>query len=304
VTRRPRDLGLSAQARLRTLAQARGDDVQVLLTQFVLERLLHRLAASPHAGDFVLKGAMLFAAWTRVPHRATRDLDLLGSGAPDPERLVQVFRAVCATAVEPDGVSFDAASVRATRIREDQVYEGIRVTLNAALATARIAVQVDVGFGDTVHPEPVRLAYPSLLGLPTPRLLTYPRETVVAEKFQAMVSLGELNSRMKDFYDLFTLGGQFDFAGPVLGEAIRRTFARRVTELPDEPPIALRAEFAGLSDKQVQWLAFVRRGRLLDKEVTLAEVVARLHAFLWPVVRGLRGTQSIPQVWSAGGPWS
>jgi hypothetical protein len=210
VTRTPKDLGLSAQARLRNLAQQRGDDVQVLLTQFVLERLLHRLVASTHASDFVLKGAMLFAAWTKVPHRATRDLDLLGSGAPDPERLAQVFRVVCATAVEPDGVSFDTASVRSARIREDQVYEGIRVTLNATLATARIGVQVDIGFGDTVHPGPVELAYPSLLGLPTPRLLTYPRETVVAEKFQAMVSLGELNSRMKDFFDLFTLAAQFE----------------------------------------------------------------------------------------------
>ena len=184
------------------------------------------------------------------------------------------------------------------------MYEGIRVTLNATLATAQVGVQVDIGFGDAVHPSPVELPYPSLLGLPTPRLLTYPRETVVAEKFQAMVSLGELNSRMKDFFDLFTLAGHFEFAGPVLAEAIRGTFARRVTALPEEPPIALRAEFAGLRDKQVQWLAFVRRNRLLEQQVTLAEVVARLHAFLWPVVCGLRGKQSMLRAWPAGGPWS
>jgi hypothetical protein len=304
VTRTPKDLGLSAQARLRNLAQQRGDDVQVLLTQFVLERLLHRLVASTHASDFVLKGAMLFAAWTSVPHRATRDLDLLGSGAPDPERLAQVFRVVCATAVEPDGVSFDTASVRAARIREDQVYEGIRVTLDATLATARIGVQVDIGFGDTVHPGPVELAYPSLLGLPTPRLLTYPRETVVAEKFQAMVSLGELNSRMKDFFDLFTLAAQFEFAGPVLAEAIRRTFARRSTELPATPPIALRPAFAELRDKQAQWQAFVRRTRLLDTSITLDVIVPRLHTFLWPILLGLRGDRAMPLAWPVGGPWS
>jgi len=304
VTRRPSDLGASVQARLRNLAASRGDDVQVLLIQFVLERLLCRLAASAHARDFLLKGAMLFAAWTDVPHRATRDLDLLGTGPPDLQRLVQVFRAIAATNVDPDGVTFAADSVQAMRIREDQIYQGVRVTMTAAVGTARLGVQVDIGFGDAVHPGPVELQYPSLLDLPTPRLLAYPRECVVAEKFQAMVSLGELNSRMKDFYDLFTLARRFEFDGATLAAAIAATFARRATDVPTTEPVALRAEFAELRDKPAQWRAFVRRSRLLDDSVDLREVVGRLHAFLWPVVRTMAAGRTAPGTWHPGGPWS
>lgn len=193
--------------------------------------------------------------------------------------------------------------MRVGRIREDQIYEGLRVTLDASLASARIAVQVDIGFGDAVHPAPIELQYPSLLGLPAPRLRTYPRETVVAEKFQAMVSLGELNSRMKDFYDLATLAARFAFAGPVLAEAIQATFDRRKTEVPPQPPVALRAEFAALRDKQTQWRAFVRRTRLLEPGIALDDIVARLHAFLWPIVRGLHDGRAMPQSWHPGGPW-
>jgi len=304
VTRQPKDLGASVQAKLRNLARERGDDVQLLLTQFVLERLLHRLAASPHAGTFLLKGAMLFAAWTKVPHRATRDLDLLGQGDAELPRLVTIFRDIALTNVEPDGVAFDSSSVVATRIREDQIYQGVRVTMNATLATAKIDVQVDVGFGDAVHPGPVVVNYPSLLGMPTPQLRAYPRETVVAEKFQAMVSLGELNSRMKDFYDLRVLAAQFPFDGDSLGGALRATFLRRSTDLPQTEPIALRDEFAERKEKQLQWSAFLRRSRLLEPQVSLLEVVRGLRSFLWPLVCGLRGATAMPRRWPAGGPWS
>jgi hypothetical protein len=303
LTKAPKDLGASMQARLRNLARQRGEDVQGLLMQFVLERLLHRLAASAHAGDFVLKGAMLFAAWTSTPHRATRDLDLHGTGSPSRERLVEVFRAVAATAVEPDGVTFLAATVRASRIRDDQPYQGIRVTLTAVMATARIGVQVDVGFGDAVHPAPVKLQYPSLLGLPTPRLRAYPREAVVAEKFHAMVALGELNSRRKDFYDLSVLAGGFRFDGARLGASIRATFDRRATDLPIEQPIAMRREFAALPGKDAQWRAFVRRSRLLDGVVPLVDVVGRLREFLWPIVGALVVGAAPPPAWQPGGPW-
>jgi hypothetical protein len=303
VTKPPKDLGASMQARLRNLAQQRGCDVQLLLTQFVLERLLHRLAASPHASLFLLKGAMLFAAWTKVPHRATRDLDLLGQGPPELGRLVEIFRDIVAVTIEPDGVSFDATTVQAARIREDQPYQGVRVTMAATMATARVGVQVDIGFGDAVHPGPVDLDYPSLLGLPTTRLRAYPRETVVAEKFQAMVSLGELNSRMKDFYDLFTLARQFEFDATALAGAIRATFARRTTDLPEREPIALRKDFAELKDKKVQWSAFARRGKLVDPDITLTTIVLSLHQFLWPIVCGLRGARPMPRAWPAGGAW-
>jgi hypothetical protein len=178
------------------------------------------------------------------------------------------------------------------------------VTLNATLGSARIGVQVDIGFGDAVHPGPVTLDYPSLLGLPTARLLAYPRECVVAEKFHAMVSLGELNSRMKDFYDVFTLAAGFAFDGQRLAAAVQATFNRRNTDLPQREPIALRPDFATLRDKPTQWRAFLRRSRLLDDSVTLAAVVSQIYQFLWPIVRGLRNEQAMPRNWSAGGPWS
>jgi hypothetical protein len=292
------------QARLRNVARQRGEDVQVLLLQFVLERLLHRLAVSPHRRDFVLKGAMLFTAWTRIAHRATRDLDLHGTGAPDLPRLAAIFRTICTVEVEPDGVAFDADSVVSSRIREDQLYEAVRVLLNASVGTARVGVQVDIGFGDVIHPAPVEMAFPTLLDQRAPSLLTYPRETVVAEKFHAMVSLGLLNSRMKDFYDLSVLAGQFPFAGSLLGEAIAATFARRQTVLPDVEPVALRAEFAAAKHKQVQWTAFVRRNRLAGDAVDLAALLPRLQAFLWPVVAALHGRHPMPQQWPAGGPWT
>lgn len=304
MTRAPKDLGASMQARLRNLARQRGEDVQGLLVQFVLERLLCRLATSAHAGHFLLKGAMLFAAWNNAPHRATSDLDLHGSGSPDRQRLVAVFRDVAATPVAPDGVTFLASTVRAARIRDDQPYQGIRVTMTAVLAKARIRVQVDVGFGDAVHPAPVALQYPSLLGLPTPCLRAYPREAVVAEKFHAMVTLGEWNSRMKDFYDLFTLANGFRFDGARLGASIRATFARRRTDLPTDDPIALQTAFAALPGKDVQWRAFVRRSRLLDADVTLAAVVGRLRSFLAPVLRALAAGERPPKSWLPGGPWS
>src|SRR5262249_34968413 len=153
------------------------------------------------------------------PHRPTRDLDLLGQGPLGVERLEQVFCDLCLLRVEDDGLHFDPGSVRGERIREDQQYEGVRVALLARLDNARVPLQIDVGFGDAVTPGVVEVTYPTLLELPVPAVRAYPRETVVAEKFQALVQLGMANSRMKDFYDLWTLSRQFTFAGPVLAEA-------------------------------------------------------------------------------------
>lgn len=304
MTKPAKNLGVSLQARLRNLAKQRGEDVQLVLTQFVLERLLHRLSMSPCRADFVLKGAMLFAVWTKIPHRATRDIDLLGRGSPELARLAEVFRGVCRTEVAQDGVLFDADSVQAGRIREDQRYEGVRVTLAAQIGSARVAVQIDIGFGDAVHPEPSEITFPSLLDLPESKLFAYPRETVVAEKFHAMATLGLLNSRMKDFYDLSVLLSAFPFDGPTLAEAMRGTFARRQSVLTATMPVALQDEFANSPDKMVQWSAFVRRNRLGDGRLTLGAVVTELRGFLWPVVQGILGERAVPSSWPAGGPWT
>ena len=200
----------------RTLAREQKEDFSIVLTRYGLERLLYRLSQSAHRDRFVLKGAMLFQLWSGHPHRPTRDLDLLGHGSPDPERFEGIFRDICRQNVEDDGLEFQSDSVRAESMKEDEEYQGLRLKLVSRLGNARIPIQIDIGFGDAVTPEPDEVIYPTLLDGPAPTLKAYPRETVVAEKFQAMVMLGIANSRMKDFYDLWILMRQFEFSGPAL----------------------------------------------------------------------------------------
>ena len=194
------DIAASIRARLLNKAKVEGQDFNLVLTRYALERLLYRLGSSSHAGRFLLKGALLFDLWFDIPHRPTRDVDLLGFGPAEIPILEAVFRDLCASTSEPDdGIRFQAETVRGMDIRKEANYAGIRVTLVGVLAGARCPVQVDVGFGDAVTPAPEPVDYPVMLpGLPAPRLRTYPRYTVVAEKFEALVTLGIANSRMKD----------------------------------------------------------------------------------------------------------
>ncbi len=274
-----------------------------MLTRYALERLLYRLSRSRHREAFVLKGAMVFAVWSGHPHRATKDLDLLGSGTPDLERLAVVFREIVSITVEDDGFSFDAASVEAARIKEDADYEGVRVTLDGTIGTAKVGVQIDIGFGDAVTPSVVEVEYPSLLDTPRPTLRAYPRETVVAEKLQAMVHLGRLNSRMKDFFDLWFLATHFEFDGELLVQAVKATFERRGTPRPNEPPVALTSVFSGDISKQKQWTAFLRRSGVGSTDLTLTAVVEGLAEFLVPVLVGPEARRGTGLRWRAGGPW-
>jgi len=296
-----RNVTASVRARLLRLAQERGQDFDSVLVQYGLERLLVRLVHSPHAGRFVLKGATLFSLWAPVPHRTTRDLDLLGSGETGVSEMERVFREVCGVEVEPDGLVFDRAAVKGSIIREDQEYDGVRVTLLALLGRARLPLQVDIGIGDVIFPAPSEVEVPSLLGTGSPRLLAYPKETVVAEKLQAMVALGIANSRMKDFFDVWVLARDFPFDGQNLGESIRRTFDRRRTPLPEVAPLALTTAFGTDAAKQLQWNAFLRKTRLAAP--ALASVVAEIAAFLLPVVSGVRQDGSFTGRWTPGSGW-
>lgn len=208
-----KNIAASVRQRLLERSRQRGEDFQFILSRYASERLLYRLSVSPHREGFVLKGALLFLLWGGELHRPTRDLDLLGFGDSSVAALEKVFRELCATTVEDDGLVFVAESVVAGQIREDQEYGGVRVKLVAMLERAKIPMQVDIGFGDAITPAARWHNYPTLLDAPPPRLRTYPRETVVAEKLEAMVSLGMSNSRMKDFYDVAVLARQFDFDG-------------------------------------------------------------------------------------------
>jgi len=304
--RKPTDLAASVRQRLLDISRRTKTEANLIWTRYAVERLLFRLASSEHAREFVLKGAMLFTVWTRQPYRPTLDLDLLGFGEDSAERVAGIFRSLCGLEVEPDGLTFDAESVKAEPMRGDQEYRGQRVTLVARLGKARIPLQVDIGFGDVVTPKAEQTVYPTLLDFPAPRIRACTRETVVAEKFQAMIALGIANSRMKDFYDLHVLSRDFAFEGRVLSSAIQATFERRRTPVPAGVPLALSDDFAADRAKMTQWNAFLQRSGLLDTAPPLGEVVARLREFLLPPLVPLAeggGTAVFGMTWARGGPW-
>jgi hypothetical protein len=299
----PKDMAASVRHRLLNLAHERNEEFQIVLIRYGLERLLYRLSLSEHRNLFVLKGAMLFQLWSDQPHRSTLDLDLLAKGDDAVTRFERIFTEIFAQPVEDDGLRFLADSIHGEVIREDQQYGGVRISGVVLLGVARIPIQVDLGFGDAITPKPEQIEYPSLLGLPAPVLRAYPKETVVAEKYQAMVMLGIANSRMKDFYDLWVLAGNHEFDGPLLAQAIGATFKRRGTALPEKPPLALTDEFSGDRAKQAQWRAFVMKGRLVVEVPPFDEVVKSLAQFLMPPTDALTTGRAFSRKWPVGGPW-
>ena len=297
------NLAASVHARLLKRTELGGEDYQFVLMRYGAERLMYRLSQSEYASNFVLKGAMLFLVWTGAQHRPTKDMDLLALNSASVDRLRDIFRELCGLPVTEDGLVFESDSVQAEEIREDNLYQGVRVTLLARLGKSRVPIQVDIGFGDAVTPKPVRMIFPTLLDFPAPHLAMYPRETVVAEKFEAMVKLGQANSRMKDFYDVWVLSRDFDFDGGVLSTAIQATFKRRKTALIPTMPLALTSEFSNDASKQRQWEAFMRRSRLKMAAEGLERVVAEIREFLEaPVVAASKG-ERLKSVWAKGGPW-
>jgi len=283
MAREVKNIGASVRARLLNLAKAQGIDFQLLAIRYALERLLYRFSLSPYRDRFVLKGAMLYPIWLDDIRRPTRDVDFLAYGEDDLTAMAAVLREVCAVPVPDDGLVFDIDQVHAERIREDTEYGGIRVETEATLPGARLPVRVDMGFGDTVTPRIEEVEYPVLLDAPAPRLHSYPRETVVAEKFQALVALGAANSRMKDFYDLWLFSRSFAFDGRVLADAIRATFDRRRTEIPKEVPVGLSDEVVHSAEKQAQWRGFLRREPLVQAPEDFGEVAVVIRDFLMPV---------------------
>lgn len=276
------NLAASVRTRLLNVAKAQGVDFNQVLVRFALERILYRLTKSPHADRFLLKGALLFTLWYDMPHRATRDADLLGFGANDLESVAQIFREIAALAVE-DGIVFDPASVTVEEIRNEADYGGVRVVIAGDLARARCKTQIDVGFGDVVTPGPVDSIYPVLLvDLPAPRLRAYPTYTVVAEKLQAIVLRGMTNSRVKDYFDLSVLLERETFDADLLAQAIKATFERRGMVVPAELPIGLSDEFAHDVSRQALWQAFIKKNELAAQP--LATIVEQLRMSLGPAL--------------------
>ena len=276
------NLESSIQARLLNYSRVNKREYGQVLTMFALERLLYRLSQSKHSENFLLKGALLFDLWFDVPLRPTRDIDLLGFGLAELPHVVGVFEDLCRLQVA-DGMDYKTESIQADEIRKQANYAGIRVSLLALLGNSRISIQVDIGYGDVVTPAPEEAVYPVLLDdLPAPKLRVYPMYTVVAEKFETLVSLGIANTRMKDYFDLWVLHQQGKFDDELLRTAIAETFLRRGKPLPKGVPVGLSDEFSGDVQKQRQWLVFLKKNQLA--QLDLGVLIVGLREWLMPLI--------------------
>jgi len=278
-----KNTGASVRARLLALAQSKGEDYQRVLGRYAIERFLYRLGRSPYRDKFALKGATLFTLWTGQTHRPTRDLDLLGRGLSAIGEVEETIRAICEIQ-EDDGLAFNSKSVEGTPIKEEDEYDGVRIKFHAELAGARIPMQIDIGFGDAIYPEPELASFPVLLQMEAPLIRAYPREASIAEKFHAMVVLDIRNSRMKDFYDIWFMANTWAFDMASLRKAILVSFERRGSTIPTEVPVALTETFLNDARKKQQWTAFVSRLSLGAKAPSLAEVGTVLRDFLLPCI--------------------
>lgn len=297
-----RDVAASVRARLQNQAKASSRPFQEVLQYYGLERFLYRFAQSRHRDHFLLKGALMLRVWDTPESRPTRDIDFLGFVDNEVETIENIVREICSVEVEDDGLRFDALTVKGQNIKEDADYQGVRIKFFGLLQNACVPMQIDIGFGDVVHPSPEEQAYPTILDFPAARLRMYPRVTLIAEKFQAMVALGTLNSRMKDFFDIWLLSRQFDFAGADLAGAIGKTFHNRNTELELEP-VALTASFMAAQNTQAMWKAWTRRSHLESVPNSLDEMREPLRRFLLPAVTALIEEEGFRHHWRAPGPW-
>ena len=298
------NLPASIHQRLLNLDPKRTYDFTPVLRRYAFERWLYRLGKSPHAEQFVVKGAMLFVLWTGDQSRKTMDLDLGGAGDLTEPMLREAFVAINQLEVEPDGLIFITDAMVVEPIRDQAQFHGLRARFSALLGNIRIPMQVDIGTGDRIWPEPEYIIYPTLLGMPAPRVLACHKETAIAEKFDAMLELGITNSRMKDFYDIAVLGDLFCFKGRDLQKAIKTAAAGKEYGSPAErQPIALTESFALDRDKTIQWTAFLRRVGKNPEDMPLRQTVEKIRGFLLPVLASLKEGREFDAFWPAGGPW-
>lgn len=298
----PKNMAASVHQRLLNLARAQQTDVNLLFTRYGLERFLYRLSRSPHAGSFVLKGAMLFFVWTGADSRPTRDLDLLAHLEADPEKIRRVIEAICRTPVADDGMEFQSELMQVEVTQALRRFGGFRVVVPARLGNVRLQAQIDLGFGDAVTPAPKRITYPTLLDQPAPELAAYHMETVVAEKLEAMVKLGTTNTRTKDYYDLFALSRAFPFQGADLVSSLTVTFNTRGTPIPADIPEGLADAFASDRAARGRWDTFLDRNEL-GSDISWAEAVAAIRKFAFPPLHAAGKGGTFPVDWPPGGPW-
>ena len=297
-----KNIAASVHRRLLNKAKESSRPFNELLQYFAIERFIYRLSKSPHADKFILKGALMFSAWCGPASRPTMDIDLLGKIDNRLEVISAAIKDACLMAVEADGISFNAETVEAVRITEDAEYEGVRIRVHGRLGNARVSVQIDIGFGDVIVPNPSTVSYPAILDFPAPELKGYTMESTIAEKFQAMVKLGVLNSRMKDFYDIWVLSRTFDFQGKILAEAVEKTFEKRNTPVNMNTAI-FDPSFGKDGNKNVQWQSFISKTKLTNAPESFEEAIAVVKLFLEPLAASIVERRTFNSIWTAPGPW-
>lgn len=299
-----KNIEASVRARLQNKARESNRPFAELLQYYGMERFLYRFSQSEYADKFILKGALMFTVWQVPERRTTLDIDFLGRYDNQVAKIEEVIKEICRTTVSTDGLVFDPETVIGQKIKEDADYEGVRVKFRGFLERARISMQIDVGFGDIIYPRPKAIEYPTILDFPKPHLKGYTAESVVAEKFEAMIKLGLLNSRMKDFYDLWLMTRQFDFEGTDLVEAIQRTFSHRKTALPAKPPLLAEEIYDEKSDRQTLWKAFLQKGQISQAPQKLKETARIIEDFLMDPIKAIHEKSEFASEWKASGPWS
>lgn len=296
---------ISASVHQRIINEARklSRPFNELLQRFMIERFLYRLSKSQYTDKLVLKGALMLSVWSGIYSRPTKDIDFLGKVDNDIKQIVGIIKEICQVPIEDDdGLAFNTDTIIGSRITADAKYEGVRVQIQAMLGNNRLSLQIDVGFGDKVTPAPRKIQFPAFLDFLPPELYGYTMESAIAEKLQAMIQLGETNSRMKDFYDLWKLFQLFDFNGNVLSDAVSATFRNRNTALAENPAV-FQPAFASQNEKIVQWSAFIRKAELEDAPTQYKDVVSKVKLFAQPLLLSMAKEQVFDEVWIAPGPW-
>ena len=298
-----KNIEASVRALLQNKAKEANRPFAEVLQYYGMERFLYRFSRSEYADKFILKGALMFTVWQVPQRRTTLDIDFSSTYDNQIATIEKVIRDVCKVSVAPDGLVFDSQAIKGQKIKEDADYEGVRVKFRGFLERARIPMQIDVGFGDVIYPKPKTINYPVILDFPKPHLKGYPAESVVSEKFEAMVKLGLLNSRMKDFYDIWLMMRQFDFDGLKLVEALKRTFRHRKTSLPQHKPLFAEEIYNEKSDRQMLWKAFLRKGDIKHAPEKLSNTAREIEKFLIKPLDAVNKTQEFEREWKASGPW-
>ena len=298
-----KNIEASIRARLQNKAKETNRPFSEVLQYYGMERFLYRFSRSKYADKFILKGALMFTVWQIPERRTTLDIDFLARYDNKVTDIETVMKDLCNIHVEPDGLMFDSKAVKGQKIKEDADYEGVRIKFRGFLERSRIPMQIDVGFGDIIYPKPKIIDYPIILDLPKPHLKGYPTESVVSEKFEAMVKLGLLNSRMKDFYDIWLMMRQFDFNGSELAEALKRTFEHRKTPFPQGKPLFAEEIYDEKSDRQTLWKAFLKKGDIKHVPEKLASTARDIEEFLIRPLNAINKGREFKEEWKAPGPW-